>query len=247
MSAGQRKPRFTLRRLIPVVVLVVGFVVFFAVGLNKYISVEALRENREALVAFAAHYGILAKLVYILIYAMVVAFSLPGGAMMTIVGGFMFGTVDATVTVVIGATLGATALFLIAKTAVGDALRIRAGPALRKMELGFQKNAFNYLLFLRLVPVFPFFLVNLAPAFLGVRLATYFIATLIGIIPGTFVYASVGNGLSAVLATGGSPDLHRIFEPDVLIPIIALAVLALVPVVYQRLRAKTEPSPPGTS
>ncbi len=246
MTTAERTPLLTPRRLIPLAVLLAGFVAFFAAGLDEYLSVEALHDNRDALVAFAAHYGVLAKFVYMLVYAVVVAFSLPGGALMTIIGGFLFGTATATVVVVIGATIGACALFLIAKTTVGDALRARAGPGLRKMEAGFQKNAFSYLLFLRLVPAFPFFLVNLAPAFLGVRLSTYFMATLIGIIPGTFVYASVGNGLSAVLAEGGRPDLYRIFEPDVLIPIIALAVLVLLPVIYQRLRGnKAAPSSAG--
>ena len=138
--------------------------------------------------------------------------------------------------VVFAATVGATALFVVAKTTLGALLRERAGPFLAKMEAGFQENAFNYLLFLRLIPVFPFWLVNLAPAFLGVSLRTYVAATFVGIVPGTFVYASLGNGLSAVLDAGGTPNLGRIFERDVLLPIIAVAVLALVPVAYKKLR-----------
>ena len=141
--------------------------------------------------------------------------------------------------VVVGATIGATLLFLAAKTALGDALRARAGGFVKKMEDGFRKNAFNYLLFLRLVPAFPFWLVNLVPAFLGVTLRTYVVATFIGIIPGAIVYTSVGNGLGAVFDAGESPDFGIIFRPEILLPIVGLAVLALVPVLYQKLTSKS--------
>ncbi len=125
------------------------------------------------------------------------------------------------------------------KLSVGDALRARAGPKLRKLEEGFGENAFSYMLVLRLVPIFPFFLVNLAPAFLGVRLGTYVLATFIGIMPGTFVFASLGNGLGAVFDAGREPDLGLIFEPQIIGPILALALLALVPVVYRRFAGKS--------
>ncbi|MFQ5534989.1 MAG: TVP38/TMEM64 family protein [Sphingomonadales bacterium] len=232
----QPPPVFSFKRSLPLLVLGAGLVGFFVFGLDDYFSVAALQEHRATLVAFAARYGLLANLTYLVLYAIVVAFSLPGGALLTMIGGFLFGTVMGASAAVIGATLGATALFLIAKTSIGDALEARAGPVLKKMEAGFQADAFNYLLILRLVPLFPFFLVNLAPAFLGVRLKTYFMTTLFGIIPGTFVYASVGNGLGAILDAGGTPEFGRIFEPDILIPIIGLAVLALIPVIYKRLK-----------
>ena len=131
-----------------------------------------------------------------LIYATAIALSIPGGAILTMTGGFLFGVAAATLYAVIAATLGATVVFLIAKTALGDTLREKAGPAMRRMEAGFRENALNYLLFLRLIPVFPFWLVNLVSAFLGVPLRTYVVATAVGIIPGTLVYASVGNGLA---------------------------------------------------
>jgi uncharacterized membrane protein YdjX (TVP38/TMEM64 family) len=138
---------------------------------------------------------------------------------------------------VIAATCGATVVFLIARTALGDSLRQKAGPAMRRMEAGFRENALNYLLFLRLIPVFPFWLVNLVPAFLGVPLATYVLATLVGIIPGSLVYASVGNGLGTVFEAGGRPDLGIIFEPEIILPILGLAVLAILPVAYKKIRA----------
>jgi uncharacterized membrane protein YdjX (TVP38/TMEM64 family) len=164
----------------------------------------------------------------------------------TIFGGFLFstvvdgipGTILAAAIVVIGATVGATALFLAARTGLGEPLRARAGPNLRRMEAGFRENAMSYLLVLRLVPLFPFWLVNLVPAFLGVPLRTYVIGTFFGIMPGTFVYASVGSGLGAILEAGESPDLGIIFKAEILIPLLGLALLALIPVIYKRIKTK---------
>ncbi len=117
-------------------------------------------------------------------------------------------------------------------------LRRRAGPWIGRLEAGFRENALSYLLVLRLVPLFPFWLVNLVPAFLGVPLTTYALGTFVGIIPGSFVYASVGNGLGAVFDAGGTPDLTIIFEPEILLPIIGLSLLALIPVVYKKFKGK---------
>ena len=150
--------------------------------------------------------------------------------------GFRFGAVSGTIYGIGGATVGATGLFLAARTALGEPLRARAGPSLHRLEQGFRKNALSYLLFLRLIPLFPFWLVNLVPAFLGVPLRTYVIGTAIGIIPGCFVYASVGNGLGAVFDAGETPDLGIIFKPDILIPIVGLAILALLPIAYKRFK-----------
>ena len=152
---------------------------------------------------------------------------------MTLGGGFVFGTVMATVFVVCAATIGAVATFLIARYCLADWFHAKMGPAALKMEASFQANALSYLLFLRLVPVFPFWLINLVPAFLGVPLPIYIIGTFVGIIPGSVVYCSVGNGLGAVFDSGGTPDLGIIFQPEILGPIIAMAVLVLVPVGYK--------------
>jgi len=155
---------------------------------------------------------------------------------MTISGGFLFGTVVGGSLVVAGATVGSTAVFLIAKTALGDPLRARAGPSLKKMEAGFQENALSYMLFLRLIPAFPFFIVNLVPAFLGEGFGPYVVGTFIGIIPGSLVYASLGDGFSAIVEKGGDINLGIIFEPRFLLPIFGLAVLALIPIVYKKLK-----------
>ncbi len=223
-----------LKRFLPLAALAAAVVIFFALGLDDYVSFEALRENRQRLLDFVAAHPLLAPLAFVVVYAAVVALSVPGGAVMTIAGGFLFGLWLGAIYAVIGATLGATAVFLIAKTALGDALRARAGPWMRRMEAGFRENAFSYLLVLRLIPIFPFWLVNLVPAFLGVPLGTYVLATFLGIIPGGLVYASVGNGLGVVFDQGGTPDLGIIFRPAILGPILGLAVLALLPVFYRK-------------
>lgn len=239
-TSGNNGPKagFSLWRLVPLAVLAVGLVVFFAIGLDSFLSFEALRENRELLTNFVAGKLAVAALIYVLAYILVVAFSLPAGAVLSLAGGFLFGTVTGSILTVIGATIGATLLFLAAKTAFADVLRAKAGAAAERMGKGFQANAFSYLLFLRLIPLFPFWLVNLVPALLNVRLAIYVIATFIGIIPGTVVFVSVGNGLGAVLDSGQDPDLGIIFQPEILWPLIGLAVLSLVPVLYKRLRRK---------
>ena len=150
----------------------------------------------------------------------------------------MFGTLMATVFVVSAATIGAVAIFLIARYSLADCFHAKMGPAALKMEAGFQANALSYLLFLRLVPAFPFWLINLVPAFLGVPLRIYIIGTFLGIIPGSVVYCSVGNGLGAVFDSGGSPDLGIIFQPEILAPIIAMAVLALLPIGYKWIKSR---------
>lgn len=227
-----------LRRMIPLAVLVLGLLAFFLFDLDRYLSFQALAQHREWLVAEVAAHETLAVVAFVAVYGTAVAFSIPAGAALTVTAGFLFGTALAAAAAVVGATLGAIAVFLAARTALGDLLRAKAGPALLRMEAGFRANAFNYLLVLRLVPLFPFWLVNLVPAFLGVPLRTYVLATFLGIIPGTIVFASLGNGLGAILEAGGTPDLSIVFDPEVLLPILALAALALVPVLYKKMKAR---------
>ena len=226
------------RRALPLALLAVGLITFFAFGLDDYVSFDKLGKHREALVEFVAARGVLAVILYLVCYVAVIAFSLPGGAFMTITGGFLFGALAGTVYAVLAATIGALALYLAARFAFGDLLRAKAGPAVRKMEAGFRENALSYLLALRLIPVFPFWLVNLVPALLGVPFRVYLIGTFVGIIPGTFIYASVGDGLGTVFAAGKRPDIGLIFMPEILLPVIGLALLALAPVAYKKVFPK---------
>ncbi|MFC1491849.1 TVP38/TMEM64 family protein [Nitrospinota bacterium] len=228
---------FSPGRAAPLIILVAGMIAFFALGLDRYLSFEVLRENRHLLLRWVESYGLAAALAYMAIYAAAVAFSVPGGAVMSITGGFLFGAVWGSLYILVGATAGATLLFIVAKTSVGDYLRGRAGPWMKKMEEGFGENALSYLLVLRLVPLFPFFVVNLVPAFLGVPLSTYVLATFVGIIPGVIVYASVGAGLGSIFDAGGEFNLSGILTPQITAALIGLAVLALIPVVYKKIKA----------
>lgn len=231
-----KRPAF--RQWWPAILLLVVVVLLFVFGPDNATIFQELRERRELILGFVADNAIAAAIFYFVAYVLVVAFSLPGGAMMTIIGGFLFGPMRTTVYVVFAATAGATALFLIARSAVGDRLRARAGPWLRKMEAGFNENAMAYLLVLRLVPLFPFFVVNLVPAFLGVNVRTYVIGTFFGIVPGTFVFALAGGGLGSVLDAQGEFDAATVLTPEVVVALAGFALLAITPVIYKKIRAR---------
>lgn len=225
-----------LKRFAPLIILVAGLGLVFATGLDAYFSLGALREHRDSLVAFVGDRYFLAVLLFCGVYAASTALSVPGGALLTVSGGFLFGAAAGVIFSVIGATIGATLLFLAARTAFSDVLRGRAGSAIDRMREGFQKNALSYLLFLRLVPVFPFFLVNLVPAFLNVRLPVFVIGTFIGIIPGSLVFTLVGSGLDEIFARGEELSLSSVLSIEMILGFTGLGLLSLVPVVYKRLR-----------
>jgi uncharacterized membrane protein YdjX (TVP38/TMEM64 family) len=222
------------RRLVPLGLLVAAGIAFVAVGGQHYLTFAALAENRDWLSSLVQRWGFVAALLYIAVYAGLVALSVPGSAVLTIAGGFLFGTWLGTLCAILGATLGATGIFLATRAGLGG-LAQRAGPLVGKLEAGFRADAFSYLLVLRLVFIFPFWLVNLVPALVGVRLSTFILATFLGIIPGAFVYASLGNGLGKVV---GEPGLGVLLRPSVLGPIVGLVILALIPVGYKRWRTK---------
>jgi uncharacterized membrane protein YdjX (TVP38/TMEM64 family) len=223
----------TFKRLLPLLILIALLGAAFAFRLDRYLTLDALRDNRVALLDLVARSGIWAGVIYVLAYAGAVALSLPGAVILTLAGGFLFGTAIGATLTVVGATVGATILFLVARSAVGDALRQRAGPFLARMSEGFSRNAFNYLLFLRLVPAFPFWAVNLAPALLGMRLLPYVIATFIGIIPATVIFSAFGASLGAVFDAGGDVNLKDVLSPTLLGALVALGLLSLLPVVIK--------------
>ena len=237
------KATFSLGRLIPLLVFAAVLIAFFVLGLNKYLTLDLLKENREVLKNWVYANKTEAVLLFITAYIIVAAFSLPISVLVSITGGFLFGSVFGAVWAVIGATIGATILFLVAKTALGDPLRQRFGAQVKSLEEGFRANAVSYMLLLRLVPLFPFWLVNLAASFTGVSVVTFFVTTLIGIIPGAFVFASIGNGLNALFEAGEQPDLSLtalLARPDFYIPIVGLVVLSLIPIVYRTFFAKKQ-------
>lgn len=226
----------SLWRFAPVLVLLSLIATFFGLGLDDYVNLQAVADHHGALTDFVSENFLTAIFAYLLFYAAFVAISVPGAAILTVVGGFLFGTLLGSTLTIIGATAGATLIFVIGRTALGDALRKRAGGAISRMADGFRKDAFNYLLVLRLVPVFPFFVVNLAPAFLGVKLSTFIGATFFGIAPGTFVFSSVGAGLGSVLARGDAISLGSVMTPQIITALVGLALLALIPVGVRRWR-----------
>jgi len=226
--------------MLPILVLAGGLGTFYFLGGSEYLTFGTFKVNRELLLDFVERNGLVAVLAYMAVYAVAVAFSLPSGVVLTLVGGFLFGTLGGGIIAVAGATIGATVLFLAARTGLGEPLRARAGPAMRKIEAEFHENAWSYLLFLRLMPVSPFWIVNLALAFLGVRLKAFVITTLIGIIPGTLIYASLGNGLGVFFDQDSMPDINIILQPEILLPLVGLSVLTVIPVIYKRLKTRQE-------
>jgi uncharacterized membrane protein YdjX (TVP38/TMEM64 family) len=244
--------RFSVGRLLPLAALAIVTVTIIAMGWHRELSLENLVRHRATIDAFIATHAAAAIGAFVLLYVAVVALSIPGAAILTIASGIVFGTVVGALAVIVGATIGATIIFLIARSALGDLLVRRAGPLAEKLAEGFRADAFNYLLFLRLVPLFPFFLVNLVPALLGVRLATFVTATAIGIIPGTFAFAFFGAGLNSVIAAQEAAfkaclaagrgdcrldfDLKAVATPHLLAAVVVLGVIALVPVIVKRWR-----------
>lgn len=225
-------------RWLPPLLLLAAALLVWASGVTDWLALDTLARRRAELAGFVRTHPFAAPLAFVLVYAVAVALSLPGAAILTIGGGFLFGVWFGALLSVIGATIGAVGVFLIARTSVGDWLRERAGPRYARLAEAFRRDGFSYLLVLRLIPVFPFWLVNLVPALLGMRLLPYTLATAVGIVPGSLVYAGVGDGLAAVLEAGGEPDLGIVLQPRVLLPILGLALLSLLPVAYRRLRAR---------
>lgn len=226
------------QRFLPLIVLVVLVVAAFATGLDKYLTLDTLKNNRAALLAFVESNKIVAALLYMAAYIGVVALSLPVGTVMTLSGGFLFGVPLGIALTVVGATLGAGALFMVARSAFGDVLRARAGPFMAKMADGFSKDAFSYLLTLRLVPLFPFFAVNLVPALLGMRLLPYLVATAIGIIPGTSVFTAFGAGLGEIFDKGGEVSLKGVLSPTMIAALVGMGLLSLLPVAIRKWRER---------
>lgn len=251
---GNAPGGISVSKLAPVIILALILIVFFLFDLDDYFTFQWLSDNRDTLLEFVDKNYFLAAILFMGLYVIVVACSFPGGLLMTVTGGFLFGWIAAGFMAVFAATVGATILFMIAATSLGQPLRRRAGPWLKKLESGFEENALSYLLFLRLVPVFPFWIINIAPAFLGVGLGTYIIGTAIGIIPGTFVFAYLGVGLDSIiveqqekyqacLATGNSDcrlDFHisSLITKEIFFAFIALGVISLLPIVIKKFQKK---------
>ena len=232
-SAGGARAKVLLAAL-----LGAAIVAFFALGGPRYLSPDALAANRDALLRFGAEHPIAAPATAFAAYAGFVSLGLPGGLVFSLACGLLFGRWAGTLVAIGAETLGATLAFLLARHLFADAARRRLGAAGERINAGFTRHAFFYLLFLRVVPVFPFFLVNLAPAFTSIRVRTYVAGTLIGAIPATFVYASLGETL------GEARSLADAWSPATLGGLALLGLLALLPVLVSRIRARSAQPPP---
>ncbi len=229
-------PPPSLAAKLPILVIAVVAVVGFFT-LRDYITFDALAENREKLMAYRDANYLLATVAFITGYALFVAFSLPGAIVLTLAGGFLFGLFPGVAYNVIAATIGACGIFLAARSGFGARLSQRmaeGGGAAARLQAALRDNEWSMLFIMRLVPVVPFFLANLIPAFTGTRLARFAISTFIGIIPGALVFTSVGSGLGDVFARGGAPDLSILWAPQIIGPIIGLIALSALPVVLKR-------------
>ncbi|PZW43042.1 putative membrane protein YdjX (TVP38/TMEM64 family) [Humitalea rosea] len=216
------------RRLWIAVAVVAVLLGLRATGLGDILSLETLRTHRAWLSGLVAEHRLVAALLYTLVYVVVVALSIPGAVILTLAGGFLFGALLGTLLAVVGATIGAVLVFLLARAVFGPDALDRFGPRAAGLAEGIRRNAWSYLLVLRLVPLFPFFLVNLVPPFVGVRLPVYALTTCLGILPGTAVFSLSGAGLGSVLDAGGSLDLGSILTPQIIGALLGLAALSLL-------------------
>lgn len=226
------------KRWLPLVIILVLMTGVYISGITEYISFEELKAHRQSIVHFVSKHWLLTPLLFIGAYVCVIALSMPIGIYLSLLGGFLFIQPLSTIYVLFGATLGAAIIFLVAKTAFGDFLRGKVEGRIEKMRYEFEYHSVSYLLFLRLVPVFPFWLVNIAPAFLNVRLSTFIWTTALGIAPSTFVYTEAGRGIGAILDAGEELSIASIFNWHVKLALIALGIVVLIPVAVKKMRKK---------
>ncbi len=236
MSSEDRGPIDLLKRFWPLAVLLAGLALAYAFGLQRYLSLDAFLDSRAALKQAVQDNLVLTSLAFVAGYAVLVAFAFPAASIVTLAGGFMFGWLIGGALAVVGATIGATAIFLAARHAFGDVLRRKAGGAVKRFADGFRDDAFAYLLVLRLTPLLPFLAVNVAPAFFDVKTRTYVAATFFGIIPGAMVYAFLGSGINQALANVGEGDVgvSDLVTPQMTIALVGLAGLSVLGLIFKK-------------
>lgn len=254
--AGQAPRRTGPRRFLPLAAILAAMALGYALGLHQYLNLSEAIRRRTELAGLVSDNLWLAGAAFAAVYVAAVALSFPGASLLTVLGGFLFGWALGGTIVAFAATLGAGLIFLAARMSLGETLAARAGPFLSRLAKGFREDAFHYLLFLRLAPVFPFWLVNVAPAVFGMRLRPYLLATFVGILPGTYAYAFIGAGLDSVIAAqeAASPgcaaagtcriELSALATPKLMLAFAALGLVALLPVVLKKWRGRSKP--PGT-
>ncbi len=236
MTTTPPPPRNGLAAKLPIIVILIVAVAGF-IFLRKYISFDLLAKNHADLIAFRDAHYLTSVLGFIAAYALVVGFSLPGATLMTLTGGFLFGLFPGVAYNVVAATIGACAIFLAARTGFGASLSQRmaaGGGAAARLQSALRENEWSMLFIMRLVPIVPFFLANLIPAFTGTKVSRFVISTCLGIIPGALVFTSIGSGLGEVFARGEMPDLSIFWQPHIIGPILGLAALSALPIFLKR-------------
>ncbi len=223
----------TIKRWLPFAAIIVLIGMAWAFGLTEKINLETIKEHKAYFQEQASEHPVVSVLAFIAAYTASVALSLPIASVLTLLGGFLFGPWVGTAVIVVSATAGASILFLVARSALGATLREKAGPLYAKVAANMERNAAGYMLFMRLVPVFPFFLVNIVPALFNVGLGVYMATTFLGIIPGTFVYANLGQQLGTI---GSLKDLVSV---QTLLAFTLLGLIALIPIAYKKFRTRT--------
>ena len=225
-----------IKKLTPLLLLILGLIAAIYFDLGRYVDFRILQTHQDIVNGFIADMPVRAALVFLALYALSTAFSLPFGAIITISGGWLFGVWIGGSLTIIGATIGASTLFFATRYALREVMVARAGARLQQFEAGFNRHSISYLMAMRLIPIFPFFLVNFLPALIGVKFRTYALTTLIGIAPGTFVYAGLGNGISYVLSADEPLNTSVIFSPLVFLPLCGLGFLSLLPVMWNKVK-----------
>jgi len=223
-----------LTRIVPLLVIIILGILVWVLDLHHYLSFDRLKQHQKFLESFIAQDRLLSVFLFSILYILIVSVSIPGATFMTLLGGFLFGQWLGTATSVIAATLGASILFISVRMVVPVFFAKKFESRIKKMQVGFQKNAMSYLLFLRLIPLFPFVAVNLAAAFFQIPLRVFVVATFFGIIPGTFIYVAMGVALQEVIQqTDITPSL--ILEPKILWALIGFGVLLILPILYKKI------------
>jgi uncharacterized membrane protein YdjX (TVP38/TMEM64 family) len=229
-----------VRRFGPLVLVVVLVIIAFDSGLTRDLSLHELRARHAELQAMVRAHPVLALGAYVLAYTAIIALSLPAALVMTLTGGLLFGPWIGGLAAAFSCTLGAAILFLICRTAAGDLLKARAGPTAARIEAGVRRDAFSYILILRLIPVMPFWLANLALGLIDIPFSTFVTASFLGIAPVSVIYAGLGWSLNVLFAEHVRPDLHIVARPEVYLPLLGLSLLSLTPIAVRRMRGKAK-------
>jgi uncharacterized membrane protein YdjX (TVP38/TMEM64 family) len=224
----------TLKKWIPLLIIAIALIGFFLSDLPEYFTLQSLKAHEKQLMLFISSHPILSPFIYIALYALTVIFLLPVGVFLSIAGGFFFAHPLSEIYILIASTLGACIVFLLAKGPCRDLFLKKAGHRLKKLEKNFKKNDASFLLFLRVIPLSPFWLVNMGCAFLGVRLWTLAWTTIVGNIPSTVINSEIGTKLGTIFRSGQEYTITNIFNWRMLFLMLALALLIVLPVLFKK-------------